>query len=120
MIEQQAAPEYTKADLEKMGAKWLERIRLSEKREDDWAKNAEAAEHAFLAGCDDGQGETPGATWICSRAAQVGRLYQPRHIIGLFDLPSQDRYPFPPYPASRDGGKNRRNSSRGEKGRRVQ
>lgn len=59
MIEEQAAPEYTKADLEKMGAKWLERIRLSEKREDDWAKNAEAAEHAFLAGCDDGQGETP-------------------------------------------------------------
>lgn len=59
MIEEQAAPEYTKADLEKMGAKWLERIRLAEKREDDWAKNAEAAEHAFLAGCDDGQGETP-------------------------------------------------------------
>ena len=57
--EERAAPEYTKADLEKLGAKWLERIRLSEKREDDWAKNAEAAEHAFLAGCDDGQGETP-------------------------------------------------------------
>lgn len=59
MIEEQAAPKYEKADLEKTGAKWLERIRLAEKREVDWAKNAEAAEHAFLAGCDDGQGETP-------------------------------------------------------------
>lgn len=46
--------EYTRADLEKLGQKWLERIRLSEKREDKWMKDAEKAESIYLAGqCDD-------------------------------------------------------------------
>ena len=56
MIEDQAAPEYDKGELEKLGAKWLERIRLAEKREDKWAKHAEEAEKMFLAGGDDGEG----------------------------------------------------------------
>ena len=56
MIEDQAAPEYDKGELEKLGAKWLERIRLAEKREDKWAKHAEEAEKMFLAGGDDGDG----------------------------------------------------------------
>ncbi|MGL6208614.1 MAG: hypothetical protein ACRC14_02145, partial [Paracoccaceae bacterium] len=62
MIEDTKAPqgEYTRDDLAKLGAKWLEKIRLSEKREEDWAKNAEAAECAFLAGGDkDTKGEVP-------------------------------------------------------------
>lgn len=56
MIEEQQSAEYTKADLEKIGQKWLERIRLAEKREDKWAKSAENAEKAFLAGGDEGEG----------------------------------------------------------------
>jgi len=51
--------EYTADDLARIGAKWMEKIRLSEKREDKWAKSAEKAEVAFLAGCDDGEGQAP-------------------------------------------------------------
>ncbi len=51
--------EYTADDLARLGAKWMERIRHAEKREDAWLKSAEAAERAFLAGCDDGEGEAP-------------------------------------------------------------
>ena len=52
---------YTRADLEKLGQKWLERIRLAEKREEAWMKDAAKAEGIYLAGqCeeDDG-GEEP-------------------------------------------------------------
>ena len=52
--------EYTRADLEKLGQKWLERIRLSEKREDRWMKDAERAESLYLAGqCEEEGGEEP-------------------------------------------------------------
>jgi hypothetical protein len=45
---------YSASDLQRIGAKWLEEIRLAEKREDDWAKDAERAESIFLSGCTDG------------------------------------------------------------------
>lgn len=54
MTEQdQQSAEYTKADLEKLGEKWAERIRLAEKREEKWSKKADKAELAFLAGGDE-------------------------------------------------------------------
>lgn len=39
---------YTKDDLEKMGQKWLDRIKQAEKREERWIKDAEKAETAYL------------------------------------------------------------------------
>lgn len=52
--------EYTREDLDKLGQKWLERIAAADKREEKWVKSAEAAEKAFLAGCDDSEtGEVP-------------------------------------------------------------
>ncbi|MGL5736807.1 MAG: hypothetical protein ACRCYS_18230, partial [Beijerinckiaceae bacterium] len=48
----QAEAKYTTADLESLGQKWLERIRLSEEREKTWRDSAEKAESAYLAGCD--------------------------------------------------------------------
>ncbi len=54
MIEATEDQGYTRADLERLGQKWLERIRMSEKREDKWMKDAEKAESIYLAGqCDD-------------------------------------------------------------------
>ena len=45
---------YTRDDLEKLARKWLDRIRMSEKREEKWIKDAEKAESIYLAGqCDD-------------------------------------------------------------------
>lgn len=44
--------EYTRDDLEKIGAKWIERIKASEKREEKWIKTAEAAEAAYLCDAD--------------------------------------------------------------------
>jgi hypothetical protein len=55
----QAETEYTTSDLERLGQKWLERIRLSEKREQEWADTAESAERAFLAGRDGTEHEAP-------------------------------------------------------------
>lgn len=53
-------PAYTREDLDKLGAKWLERIAAADKREEKWIESAEAAEKAFLAGCDDSEtGEIP-------------------------------------------------------------
>jgi hypothetical protein len=53
-------PAYTREDLDKLGAKWLERIAAADKREEKWVESAEAAEKAFLAGCDDSEtGEVP-------------------------------------------------------------
>ena len=55
-----ADTKYTTADLEALGQKWLERIRLSEEREEDWRKSAENAEKAYLAdSCEGGEGEAP-------------------------------------------------------------
>jgi len=52
--------EYTADDLARLGQKWLERIRLSEKREDRWMKDAERAESIYLAGqCEEEGGEEP-------------------------------------------------------------
>lgn len=49
--------EYTRADLEKLGQKWLTRISAAEKREDKWMKDAAKAEGIYLAGqCDDEDG----------------------------------------------------------------
>ena len=39
---------YSRADLEKIGKEWLDKITAAEKREDRWMKDAEAAEKAFL------------------------------------------------------------------------
>ena len=52
-------PEYTSADLERIGQKWLERIRLADKREEEWVESAEDAERAFLAGCDGSEKPAP-------------------------------------------------------------
>lgn len=48
---------YTRADLEKLGQKWLARIAAAEKREEAWMKDATKAESIYLAGqCDDEEG----------------------------------------------------------------
>jgi len=51
--------EYNAADLETLGQKWLERIRLSEDREKEWADSAKEAERAFLAGQDGDKKSAP-------------------------------------------------------------
>jgi hypothetical protein len=51
--------EYTASDLETLGRKWLERIALSEKREQEWADSAKEAERAFLAGQDGDKKQAP-------------------------------------------------------------
>lgn len=50
--------DYTRQDLERIGEKWLDKIRQAEKREDDWIKDAERAEYAYTAG----QGEVAEGT----------------------------------------------------------
>lgn len=47
-------PRFSLKDLQEMGAKWMDRIREREKDEEDWCKDAEAAEAAYLAAekCD--------------------------------------------------------------------
>jgi hypothetical protein len=42
------------ADLKKLGSKWMDRIRLAEKREDTWLKDAAKAEAMYLAEAKDG------------------------------------------------------------------
>ena len=60
MDETMEQAEYTADDLARLGQKWLERIRLSEKREDRWMKDAERAESIYLAGqCEEEAGEEP-------------------------------------------------------------
>jgi hypothetical protein len=51
------APEYSKADLEKMGKEWLDKISASESREETWLEDARAASKAFL---NDRKTETTG------------------------------------------------------------
>lgn len=52
--------EYTADDLARLGAKWLERIRMAEKREDKWMKDAERAETIYLSGdAENDKGEEP-------------------------------------------------------------
>lgn len=41
---------FAKDDVVRMGAQWMDRLRAAEKREDDWRKEAEEAEAAYL--CD--------------------------------------------------------------------
>lgn len=43
---------YTREDLAKLGAKWLDRIAAAEKRCDGWIKDAEKAESTYLCGTD--------------------------------------------------------------------
>ncbi len=54
-----AQPELTGEQLLEKGNKWLERIKASESREDDWRKDAEAAEK----------------TYACDPKARHGKLY---------------------------------------------
>lgn len=52
--------DYTREDLERIGAKWIERIGRVDARCDAWIKDAEAAERAYL--CDrkgDSHGDVP-------------------------------------------------------------
>lgn len=52
--------DYTRDDLENLGAKWMDRIRRVEERCDPWVKDAESAERAYL--CDKksgGGGDVP-------------------------------------------------------------
>ncbi|MGF2227203.1 hypothetical protein ACQT3V_13105 [Brucella sp. NF 2653] len=56
---QTAQPELTGEHLLEKGNKWLERIKASESREDDWRKDAEAAEK----------------TYACDTKARHGKLY---------------------------------------------
>ena len=56
----EARGEYTRGDLERIAAKWLERIEASEKREESWLKDAAAAEKAYLGADDDeAEGDVP-------------------------------------------------------------
>lgn len=56
-MEEQA---YTPDDLARLGQKWLERIRMAEKREDRWMKDAERAETIYLSGdAESDKGEEP-------------------------------------------------------------
>ena len=51
------ASKFTKDDLLALGAKWLARIKASEKREEDWYLQAERAEKIYL--CDNSDGDAP-------------------------------------------------------------
>lgn len=48
----------TKADLERIGRTWIDRIQQAEKREEDWYEAARSAEAAYLAR-DDEEGQKP-------------------------------------------------------------
>lgn len=47
----EATPPQTEDDLNRLGRVWIDRIRAAEKREDQWMKDAENAETAYL--CDE-------------------------------------------------------------------
>ena len=49
-MEDMEAPRYSKDDLVRLGAKWAEKLKASEKRDEDWIKSAEEAEAIYL--CD--------------------------------------------------------------------
>lgn len=52
--------EYTSSDLERIAAKWLERIAAAGKREEGWLKDAAAAQKAYLGSEDDAtEGDVP-------------------------------------------------------------
>lgn len=48
--------EYSRDDLDRIGEKWIEKIRQSEKRDKDWMDAAEKAEAAYSADVSGGQG----------------------------------------------------------------
>lgn len=52
-------PQYTRDDLDRIGALWCERIAQAEKLEEKWCKDAEAAEVAFAAGTLEEEGDVP-------------------------------------------------------------
>jgi hypothetical protein len=47
--------DYTREDMERLGAKWMDRIRACEKREEGWTKDAGRAETAYLCGTNKGE-----------------------------------------------------------------
>lgn len=53
------ADEYNGAALRDIGAKWMDRIRAAEKREDEWLKQAEAAEAAYISDRNSDFGSVP-------------------------------------------------------------
>lgn len=53
------AEEYNGADLRDLGAKWMDRIRAAEKREENWLKDAEAAEAAYTSDRNSNYGSVP-------------------------------------------------------------
>lgn len=53
------APRFSGDDAKSIGEKWLSRILASEKREDLWIKDAEAAESAYLCRKEDGVSSIP-------------------------------------------------------------
>lgn len=53
------AGEYNGEELRDIGAKWLDRIRAAEKREDDWLKQAESAEAAYTSDRNSNHGDVP-------------------------------------------------------------
>lgn len=62
MIEETQAAEggeYSADDLVRIGRTWIERIEMAEKREDQWIRDAKAAETAYLADDDSEEGEVP-------------------------------------------------------------
>lgn len=55
-MEDMEAPEYSKDDLVRLGAKWVEKLKAAEKREEDWIKSAEEAEAIYLCDAEAAQG----------------------------------------------------------------
>jgi len=51
--------EHTSDSLKQIGAQWIARLRQSEIREEQWVKDAKAAENAYLAGQADDDGQSP-------------------------------------------------------------
>lgn len=53
------SPEYGRQDLHRIGARWLDRIRAAEKREESWIKDAKEAEAAYLVDDEAHEGSLP-------------------------------------------------------------
>lgn len=97
---------YTRDDLDRIGAKWIERIRASEKREESWKSNAEAAERAYV--CDNTEGDTPQFNILHSNVETiVPSIYnstpvpdiRPRNVTKKPEQePQQQGMPQPPMP----------------------
>jgi hypothetical protein len=55
-----APPAMTEAELERIGKKWMDKIHAADRREEDWFKQAESAEKAYLS---DAESEGPGKVY---------------------------------------------------------